>query len=169
MPNTPTRGGQLAKRTYETPQIRVSWNSERCIHTGKCLNALPAVFDVQRRPWVDIEGAAAPDIAEAVEKCPTGALRYERLDGVPGEPAPAVTTITPWPDGPLFVRGTVEIRDGRGDLIDEGSRMALCRCGYSRNHPFCDLSHRDADFHSAPRAPRDTAESPSDVTSEVGP
>lgn len=159
----------MAKRTYETSQIRVSWNSERCIHTGNCLNALPEVFDVQRRPWVDIAGAAAADIARAVERCPTGALRYERLDGEPGEQAPAQTTITPWPDGPLFVRGAVEIRDADGELFDEGSRLALCRCGYSRNHPFCDLSHRDADFRNAPRVPRGEAASPSEVTPEVGP
>jgi uncharacterized Fe-S cluster protein YjdI len=66
------------RRTYETDAIRVHWDSARCIHTGVCLRTLPQVFDTSRRPWVDIEAADADAIADAVERCPTGALRYER-------------------------------------------------------------------------------------------
>jgi uncharacterized Fe-S cluster protein YjdI len=73
------------RRTYETEAVRVLWDSSRCIHTGICLQTLPSVFDVRRRPWVDLQGAEASAVADAVERCPTGALRYKRLDGAEGE------------------------------------------------------------------------------------
>lgn len=75
----------MTKRTYESTQIRVYWNSARCIHTAICLKTLPEVFDVQRRPWIAINAAEADEITHAVEQCPTGALAYERLDDAPGE------------------------------------------------------------------------------------
>ncbi len=162
----------MARREYATESIVVRWNSERCIHTAICLNALPAVFDTQRRPWIDASGADAAAIAAAVEKCPTGALIYERTDGAAGEPTPATTTIVPWPNGPLMVRGTVEVRDARGKLFDAGTRMTLCRCGRSGNQPFCDLSHRLAGFRDNPRViddGRESADSPSDVAAAPGP
>ncbi len=156
----------MVKRTYESTQIRVYWNSDRCIHTAICLKALPGVFDVQRRPWIAINAAEADEIAKAVEQCPTGALTYERLDDAPGEQPPSETTITPLPNGPLIVKGEVEIRDSNGNLFDSGTRMALCRCGHSQNQPFCDLSHRKAGFRNVPRVSdpqREQAQSPSDI------
>lgn len=140
----------MPERTYRTEQIEVGWNSERCIHTGMCLAALPAVFDVRRRPWVDVDAATADEIAAAVEQCPSGALTYRRLDGAADEEVPETTTIIVWPSGPLRVRGKVEIVDARGDVFDSGPRVTLCRCGHSKNQPFCDLSHRDAEFRDNP-------------------
>src|SRR5687768_4283526 len=74
-----------ATRSYETDQIRVHWDATRCIHTAICLNSLPAVFDVNARPWIDLAGAAAEEVAATVRACPTGALRYEGRGGVPDE------------------------------------------------------------------------------------
>lgn len=156
----------MAKRTYETDRIRVHWNSERCIHTAICLKTLPQVFDVRKRPWIEIEAAEADDIAQAIEKCPTGALSYTRLDEFPGEQPPAETTIVPFPHGPLHIRGKVEIRDTKGNLIEAGNRMTLCRCGHSQNPPFCDLSHRKAGFRSriaVENPEREQAQSPEDI------
>ena len=162
----------MAERSYESGEIRVLWNSERCIHTAICLNALPEVFDIQARPWVAVDAAHADEIAQAVEKCPTGALTYERLDGAPDEQPADPTTIVPWPNGPLFVRGNLAVRDAKGDLFDSGPRMALCRCGHSQNQPFCDLSHRSVGFKDAPRArspDRSEAQSPREITPQPGP
>jgi len=52
-------------------------------------------------------------------------------------------TITPYRDGPLLVRGDFELRDQDGNRIDPGRDViALCRCGRSRQLPFCDASHK---------------------------
>jgi uncharacterized Fe-S cluster protein YjdI len=81
--------------TCETEAIRVDWDSSRCIHTGNCLQTLPLVFDVLRRPWVDLRGAETDAVADAVGRRPTGALRYERLNGAEGERPQRPTVV--WP------------------------------------------------------------------------
>jgi uncharacterized Fe-S cluster protein YjdI/CDGSH-type Zn-finger protein len=141
----------MAERDYRTDEIIVHWDSSRCIHTGICLRSLHNVFNLRQTPWVDVEAATADEIAATIEKCPSGALSYTRT-GAAGESPPETTTVIPLPDGPLSVRGDVEVRDSEGDLMAAGYRMTLCRCGHSKNQPFCDLSHRDIGFTDNPRA-----------------
>jgi CDGSH-type Zn-finger protein/uncharacterized Fe-S cluster protein YjdI len=138
----------VAQRTYETDRVRVFWDSSRCIHTARCLNALPQAFDVRRRPWVDLEAAGADAVAGAVETCPTGALRYERLDGGPQEEPTRPTVAIPIDNGPLLVMGDVRVQGPDGDTIAEETRLTLCRCGKTKNQPFCDNTHIAAGFHS---------------------
>ena len=135
------------QREYRTGQIVVYWEPKLCIHTARCLRGLPKVFDVRRQPWVKVDAATADQIAEVVARCPTSALRFERLDGGLQESASQPTTIQPTPDGPLYVRGNIKIvnRDG---TARELTRAALCRCGHSKNKPFCDGSHWDVDFRT---------------------
>jgi CDGSH-type Zn-finger protein len=60
---------------------------------------------------------------------------------------PQVTTITPYQDGPLLVRGDFRIVDEDGVEVDPGrATVALCRCGRSRSKPFCDGTHAVARF-----------------------
>jgi uncharacterized Fe-S cluster protein YjdI len=134
-------------RAYETDEIRVLWDATRCTHVATCLNALPEVFDVRRRPWIDITGASAQEIAETVRLCPTGALRYEALaESVRDEQPDQPTTVEIRPNGPLVVRGCVKITGARGEVVTEETRVSLCRCGGSENMPFCDNSHRAIGF-----------------------
>ncbi len=162
----------MTERTYQTDTIAVHWDSSRCIHTGICLKTLPAVFDLKTRPWVTVDGADADTIAAAIDRCPSGALRYERLDGQPGEQPDDPVTVTLMPNGPLLIRGDVDVRLRHGDRVTRESRMALCRCGHSQNQPFCDLSHRGAGFKDTDphiRAGRLQAESPEDLGSAEAP
>jgi len=120
-------------REYTGRGIRVQWYTSRCIHVGECLRAMPNVFDSRRRPWVDLSfpEADADAVAEAVMRCPTGALHFERLDGGPQEVASSVVRATPIPKGPLYLRGDVEIFDEAGQLIRRDARMAICRCEHT--------------------------------------
>jgi CDGSH-type Zn-finger protein/uncharacterized Fe-S cluster protein YjdI len=131
---------------FEGKGIRVTWSKARCIHSAECIRGLPLVFQPGGRPWVKPEAGTAQKIAEVIERCPTGALHYERLDGGSAEAAATANTVTPQPDGPLFVRGQVEIMDAEGNLILRDTRVALCRCGGTSNKPFCDGSHRMRGF-----------------------
>ena len=156
----------MTERSYETSELRVRWQPSRCVHSAVCLDALPKVFDTSRRPWVDLSAADAQRIAEAIRACPSGALSYERADGSSGEEPSIPTTIVPARNGPLYVRGRVEILDEWGNELDVGYRMALCRCGQSANQPFCDLSHRRTGFRSQAAevaAERRDADSPEDI------
>lgn len=63
-------------------------------------------------------------------------------------------TITPYPDGPLIVRGPVEIVDDHGEPIERHRRtVALCRCGASAIKPWCDGTHKISGFRTEPPAP----------------
>jgi uncharacterized Fe-S cluster protein YjdI/CDGSH-type Zn-finger protein len=162
----------MPRRTYTTDAIAVYWNSDRCIHSGICLKTLPQVFDLQTRPWVTIDGADADTIAAAIDRCPSGALRYERLDGAAGEEPEVPTSVVPMPNGPLLVRGDVDVRLRHGDSVTREYRMALCRCGHSQNQPFCDLSHRESSFRDTDpsiRAGRLQADSPGEIAPPEAP
>ncbi len=143
-----------AQRTYSTDRIAVDWDSTRCIHTGRCLAALPQVFDVRRRPWVDVTAADADAVARAVELCPTGALRYTRLDEAPGEQPRRPTVVVPIDDGPLLLLGDLHVQTPEGETIAREYRLTLCRCGKTQNQPFCDNSHIAAGFRSSSYAVR---------------
>ncbi|MCC6382013.1 MAG: (4Fe-4S)-binding protein, partial [Dehalococcoidia bacterium] len=68
-------------KQYATDAIEVTFEPGLCIHSAHCLQGLPAVFDVRKRPWVTPENASAEAIARVIERCPSGALRYRRADG----------------------------------------------------------------------------------------
>ena len=63
-------------------------------------------------------------------------------------------TITPYPDGPLLVRGAVELRTSGGEAIPCKRRtVALCRCGLSTIKPFCDGTHKLSGFRTDDEVP----------------
>ena len=62
-------------------------------------------------------------------------------------------SVTVYPDGPLVVRGDVEVRAVDGTVLGSGRTIALCRCGRSALKPLCDGSH-----HRPSRAVRKTAD-----------
>jgi len=132
--------------SFESEDIIVHWDYVRCIHVEACIRTLPAVFDRHRRPWIDPSLATAEDVVRACEACPTGALHYERKDGGSAEATPDHNTITLSPDGPLFAKGDLKVRDASNELVLEDTRAAICRCGHSRNKPLCDGSHREVEF-----------------------
>jgi CDGSH-type Zn-finger protein len=60
-------------------------------------------------------------------------------------------------DGPLLVRGPIELLDSNGDAIPRTrATVALCRCGVSAIKPFCDGTHKLIDFKTAPAEPTST-------------
>lgn len=138
------------RKVYRGRGIEVSFDLDVCIHIGECLRGQPSVFQHDRRPWILPDAGDAAEVAEVVERCPSGALRYRRLDGGPGERHER-TTVTPMRDGPLLVVGEIEIRRPDG-TVESTPRATLCRCGLSANKPFCDNSHLRAAF-SAPGEP----------------
>ena len=105
---------------------------------------LVRVFDPRRRPWVDPTAAPPDASADAVLRCPSGALHFVRHDGAPQETPDAPTTITPVRDYALYVRGDVEVRALDGTPLRRDTRVSICRCGLSRRAPFCDNACRAA-------------------------
>jgi uncharacterized Fe-S cluster protein YjdI/CDGSH-type Zn-finger protein len=144
---------RTAERVYRNDRIEVSWEPAFCIHVAECLRGLPRVFDSWRRPWIVVDNASPDEIAEVVQRCPTGALHFRRLDGGSQEAGLEEMTVQLRPDGPLFVRGKIRIEDPSGHVVREDTRVALCRCGGSEHKPFCDGTHRKIGFRSGPDLP----------------
>ena len=134
-------------RRYDAEDITVSYDVKRCIHAEECVRGLPRVFNRRRRVWVDVTQAKAGEIANIVQRCPTGALHFRRTDGGVEEPTPRRNEVRITPDGPLYFRGELEIHTSTAVLKE--TRAALCRCGASRNKPFCDNSHADIAFRAS--------------------
>ena len=63
-------------KTYESDEILVFWKPDLCAHATDCIKGNNKVFDVSRRPWVDLSRAPAGEIAEIIDRCPSGALKY---------------------------------------------------------------------------------------------
>jgi len=138
-------------RSYDAPDIEVTYDVKRCIHFAACTKNLPGIFDTGKRPWIQPENGAADAIAEVIHKCPTGALQYHRKDGGAAEAAPAQNQFQADANGPLFLRGNFHFTDPTGEPIKAETRLALCRCGASRNKPYCDNSHQDINFPASDR------------------
>lgn len=147
MSDSTAQPARSAERVYVNDQVEVTWQPQYCIHFAACVRGSQAVFDPQRRPWIDLEGDSAERILEIVQQCPSGALHARRPGEVRhAEDVPAVAELQPRKDGPIFVRGPMRIVDRSGALIREDVRMTLCRCGGSANKPFCDGTHRTNGF-----------------------
>ncbi len=131
---------------FENEAIKVTWSKARCIHVAECVRGLPQVFQPGRRPWVMPDRAAADRVAEVVRRCPTGALHYERRDGGAAEAVPESNSVVPTPYGPLYLRGDIQVRGADGATLMRDTRVALCRCGASKNRPFCDGSHWESGY-----------------------
>lgn len=139
-------------QSYSAPGITVTFDPDLCIHSAVCLRTLPAVFDVRRRRWVAPEAATVPEVTSAIDRCPSGALRYT----LEGSAQPAARGEDPSPraaivasrNGPLLVEGAFELLNERGEVVHSVGRAALCRCGGTKNQPFCDGTHKANGFRS---------------------
>lgn len=134
------------RKVYRGKDVEVSFDLEICTHIGECLRGDRGVFQLHRRPWVMPDQAEADTVAQVVERCPSGALQYQRLDGGPQEAHPG-TSVTPLRNGPLLVVGDIEVHRDDG-TIERLPRATLCRCGQSEHKPFCDNEHIRVGFRA---------------------
>lgn len=126
--------------TYPGVAITVTDNRGICAHSGFCTDRVPTAFRADQEPFVAPSGARADEISAAVRACPSGAL------GSPQVPLPQRDlAIEVSKDGPYRVTGTVALD---GDETRE--HYSLCRCGQSRNKPFCSGMHYYVGFQDPP-------------------
>ncbi len=131
---------------FDGDKMDVSWDGRLCIHVGECTRAKGELFVSGRKPW-GLPDRGEPDyVADVVRRCPTGALTYRRKDGCAEETTPLENVVTLANNGPLYFQGDLRIGGTADDMPGLRFRAALCRCGDSKNKPFCDNSHEEAEF-----------------------
>jgi len=125
---------------YLGKEITIHDNRGVCSHAGYCTDNLPLVWRMKTEPWIDPDGASVEEIIRVIEMCPSGALSYTlkevKHDAVEREPG-----ISLHKDGPYNVVGGVALEDYNGSTPESNEHCTLCRCGGSKNKPFCDGTH----------------------------
>jgi CDGSH-type Zn-finger protein/uncharacterized Fe-S cluster protein YjdI len=138
----------------EGQNLTLIYEGKKCIHARFCVTGAPKVFLANvKGPWINPDAIEVDRLVEIAHACPSGAIRYNRKDGKHDETAPQVNLAAIREAGPYAVRGDIRLN---GEPI--GFRATLCRCGASKNKPFCDGSHHDAGFTASGEPPTGKAD-----------
>ena len=140
-----TDGSSDIRKSYSGQQITIHDNRGICSHAGFCTDNLKSVFKLGEEPWIDPDGATTQEIIDTIKQCPSGALSYS-IDKVEyrDQDRPPMVTVTK--NGPYTITGGVELLDQNTGDGASSEHYALCRCGASKNKPFCDGSHWQIGF-----------------------
>jgi CDGSH-type Zn-finger protein/uncharacterized Fe-S cluster protein YjdI len=130
-------------------KLELLFAAKRCIHARFCVTGALKVFLANvKGPWIHPDAMPVERLVEIAHACPSGAIRYRRVDGAGDETAPPVNLASVRERGPYAFRGQLQL-DGRAS----GFRATLCRCGASKNKPFCDGSHNEIGFDATGEPP----------------
>lgn len=139
--------GRLPDKTddYSSAELTIHDNRGVCAHSAHCTDDLPSVFILGQEPWINPGGAGADEIESVIKICPSGALSYTRAGSLykdwTSDPAVKVSK-----NGPYEVSGGLDINDPDRATPESVGHCTLCRCGGSKNKPFCDGTHWNNGF-----------------------
>jgi len=135
------------RKAYPTADGAIVYDDRtRCAHFGQCTSRCPKAFGVSDDNFVDPTAASTAELQSVVSGCPSGALTFAPAGSADPVEKHQEPSIHPIVDGPYRVRGGIEVFGADGTPYEVRERQTLCRCGQSRNKPFCDGSHWYADF-----------------------
>ena len=125
--------------------VTVRFDHGRCVHSRACVLGEPNVFKANTPgEWIYPDEATVQRMAIVANNCPSGAISFEAKDSSRNEQPPLVNLVRIRENGPLAFHATLEVNGNR-----DGFRATLCRCGQSKNKPYCDGSHVDAHFEAS--------------------
>jgi len=132
-------------------EVTITFDGTRCVHSRACVLGHPEVFVPNvKGEWIYPDAAPAATVLQIGVTCPSGAIRVSRNDGsATSEVPPVVNTLRLRENGPLSLEAPMRI----GGQAASSVRATLCRCGASRNKPFCDGSHAEAGFTATGEPP----------------
>lgn len=133
-------------KKYVKDDLTILWRPKKCIHAAVCVKMLPDVYNPQDRPWLKPENATIAQLKEQIDACPSGALGWEMVgETKTGQEAEGVKA-TVRENGPLLVKGQMEVTGIDGKTEMKSGMTAICRCGASQNKPYCDGAHAKINF-----------------------
>ena len=130
------------RRSFQGAGLVMTDDTSLCSETGFCGTRFTKV-------WQMIERTDDPEVKARLVRmatnCPSGRLEIFLEGGEAVEPefTPSIATV---PNGPLWVRGGIKIEAPDGFIYEVRNRVTLCRCGLSKNKPFCDGAHEQGGF-----------------------
>jgi CDGSH-type Zn-finger protein len=126
--------------TYEGKKLIIHDNRGVCSHAGHCTDNAPMVFRMRQEPWIDPDGEDAEFAAKVIRMCPSGALSYTK-NGTLYKEYPHEPEIFVGHNRSYHVVGNIGLDDPDGNTPETMDHYTLCRCGKSKNKPFCDGTH----------------------------
>lgn len=132
-------------KEYTNGEVTVLWKPEACIHSAICAKGLPKVFQPKEKPWIKIDAATTEKLIEQIKACPSGALSYY-MNNEDSTNEELGTKIEVLENGPLLIYGTIEVIANNGTSETKNKTTAFCRCGKSKNKPYCDGAHQKFGF-----------------------
>jgi CDGSH-type Zn-finger protein len=130
---------------YEGREVAILNNPLLCSVAEYCHRELESVFNENKNPWIEPDGDTLEHIKALIEKCPSGALSYA-INEQPQRDIDRAATISIEKNGPLRITGGIELTDANRGQGASREHYTLCRCGASKNKPFCDGSHQAINF-----------------------
>jgi CDGSH-type Zn-finger protein len=125
---------------YVGKKITIHDNRGTCCHSGNCTDHLPSVFNLKTEPLISPDAADTETIINIIRQCPSGALSFTlNAKDYAGEERDQAIFVSK--DGPYHVQGGIELQHERRNEGASTEHYALCRCGHSKNKPFCDGTH----------------------------
>ena len=134
------------KKEYTNNEVTIVWEPDKCIHSGICVRGLPNVFRPKVRPWLRIDGASTKELVSQVKQCPSGALSFYMNDEEDEIAESLNTKVEVLENGPLLIYGTLKVTNKDGSTEIKNKTTAFCRCGASKNKPYCDGTHVKNNF-----------------------
>ena len=132
---------------YEGSGITVKRDGSLCVHAGFCANKISGVRKMVPDS-ADIQ--ISSQLIAMVERCPSGTYTYslgtDETEIEPDLPQEVAVLTEGDVAGPLWVSGEIPIQRADGQFVETRNRVTLCRCGHSKNKPFCDGTHHEINF-----------------------
>jgi CDGSH-type Zn-finger protein len=149
-------GTETASRKPYAEQAQVMQGPVHALSDAETLYAFARFCDPNGQVWEQVEQTDDPKVAKTflrqVNACPSGRLvAWDRASGAALEgvlPVSIGVVQDPAQDvsGPLWLRGRIPVVAADGFAYEVRNRVTLCRCGASKNKPFCDGSHASVKF-----------------------
>ena len=127
---------------YEGKEITIHFNRSICAGAANCVDGLPSVFTSDSSTnWIYPDNDTNDKIIKTVKSCPSGALSYS-IKGKLNVDKRTKAEISIVKNGPYVVEG-VKLEGIPTPTNFSTTKYTLCRCGHSKNKPFCDYSHAE--------------------------
>jgi CDGSH-type Zn-finger protein len=152
-------GTETASREPYLKQAQLTEGPSLSLTDAQALCAFARFCDPNGQVWNQVEQTDDPRVSKMfvrqVNNCPSGRLvAWDRATGKAVEHAlPVSIGIIEDPvekvSGPLWLRGGIPLVAADGTVYEVRNRVTVCRCGASKNKPFCDGSHAAVKFHDS--------------------
>jgi CDGSH-type Zn-finger protein len=152
-------GTETASREPYLKQAQLSEGPALSLTDAEALCAFARFCDPNGQVWNQVERTDDAHVGKMfvrqVNNCPSGRLvAWDRATGKAVEHAlPVSIGIIEDPvekvSGPLWLRGGIPLVAADGTAYEVRNRVTVCRCGASKNKPFCDGSHAAVKFRDS--------------------